>query len=244
MGGDENSKLGAMGAVGDFDGDGIGDFVAGTGVVSSSSAASNHAGVLYGGRDRGFPPLFSSFVLSGDNGFEATGLSDFSCGSAGGNAADSNGDGLGDILIGWHLAGSTTGTGCVLGGSGGRRGGSFLNLDELGRLHGCSFTSVTSGSGRFGWSVAGVGGVNSGGPDDLPIGEADGDTGGPSSGDVHLIFGQDRLFGFGEDIGSPPANYRVGFFGVASIDPLGRTGLGPLGDVDGDGMPDFSIGTA
>lgn len=82
---------------------------------------------------------------------------------------------------------------------------------------------------RFGWSVAGIGDVNADGKSDFIVGAPTADPGGRTdAGSAFVYSGADASLLYRKD-------------GVAAGDQFGNTVAG-VGDVNGDGKPDFAVG--
>lgn len=161
-----------------------------------------------------------AYVYSGANGAPLDTVSGEAAGdwfgAAVGNAGDVNNDGTPDIIVGAPLSDS--------GGFGAGRAYVFSGADWS-RLY------TWSGTGTFdqlGYAVSGVGDVNNDGFDDLIVG-APIDQDGSFRGKAFVFSGADGLtlhFLIGEDIN----------------DEFGESVAG-IPDANGDGLPDFLIGT-
>jgi hypothetical protein len=130
--------------------------------------------------------------------------------------ADVNDDGRADFLVG---APTLNGPGAL---PGHVRVCSGLDGSEIRRVTGMSAAE------RFGVAVASVGDVNGDSVPDFAVGAPGG--GGISSGAVHVYSGQD-----GEELTEHIK------YGSTFRDNLGSSIAG-LGDVDGDGVPDYAVG--
>jgi FG-GAP repeat/RTX calcium-binding nonapeptide repeat (4 copies) len=163
---------GALTAAGDFNGDGVADFLAGDALIF--------------GRAGGFGASLDVTTLNGVNGFRITGVS---VGSA--SSGDFNGDGLADLIIG---SSSADPDGRVDAGSVfllyGRAGtwGATVNVTTLDSSAGLRIDGTAAGDG-LGFSVAGVGDLNNDGVGDFVIGAAAADAGGADSGAAYVIYG-------------------------------------------------------
>ena len=89
-----------------------------------------------------------------------------------------------------------------------------------------------------GYSVAGAGDVNGDGFDDFLIGSTYNDDGGNKAGKVYLFFGK----GSGWKMAINCSQANASFIGEFSEDQAGRT-LSGVGDVNGDDLDDFLIGS-
>ncbi len=219
-GGDRSG--GAVAAVGDMNGDGLGEIaVAGTG----ADTAGGDAGAIWilgalssGVRSLGTADHMYSGSLAGSN-----------AGSALAAPGDIDGDGFADLLIG--------GAGAELGGI--DSGGAWLVLGP-----GTDFSNLADASGRFigeyaydgaGGSVGWTGDATGDGVVDLLIGAIGyGDGGFQNQGAAYLVSGTDR-----GEVDLRDARGRIE--GEARMDRLGAAVSG-AGDHDGDGLHDLLIG--
>ncbi|MEM1271133.1 MAG: integrin alpha, partial [Bacteroidota bacterium] len=94
---------------------------------------------------------------------------------------------------------------------------------------------------RFGSALAGVADVNSDGVEDLVVGAAGDDDGGPQRGAVYVLF----LTQTGTVSGFQKISQTSGGFGL-SLNNLGGFGsaIESIGDQDGNGVPDLAIGAS
>lgn len=131
---------------------------------------------------------------------------------------DVDGDGVPDYAVGARADGATPGYVVVFSGGTGQ---------SLATLTGTGTWDQSGGSDRFGRSIAGVGDINGDQIPDLLVGASEDDTYGINKGAVLLFSGSDwsvlRLH--------PPIS-GLGSFG---------TEVGPLGDVNGDGVPEYLV---
>ena len=167
--------------------------------------------------------------LDGNDEFAHSG--DMSCG-----VGDVDGDGLGDVLVGAHLAdtnGQASGAAWLTLGSALATGGD-LNLDTVAHAR-------ISGDAAFdflGWSVASAGDVDGDGLDDILIGSYKADTHDLETGATYLFYGASLAAG-----GSLLAgDADVVFQGQFAFDWSGWAFKGG-GDVDGDGKDDLLFGS-
>ena len=151
-----------MSTAGDFDGDGVTDFVLGDREEDSNGNDSG-AVTVFSGRTAGVLIKVFGRAPTGDKYGE-----DFGCAVAGGG--DVNGDGHPDILVGARTAEDQGGRVDVLSGPHGRRTASFLGN--------------APGDG-FGAAVAMLGDINGDGIDDFAVGAA---SGGKDDGGYVTVF--------------------------------------------------------
>ncbi len=122
LAGEINGNLtgGAVGGVGDFNGDGFDDILIGA-TRSDTNGFGSGTSYLVFGRPGGFSPILPLSTLNGTTGFKLLGTPGSKSGTSVGGAGDVNGDGLPDIIIGAPFGGFDavpTGAAHVLYGSG------------------------------------------------------------------------------------------------------------------------------
>ena len=180
-----------------------------------------------------YPATFNLNSLNGSNGFEVSGLpTNLQFGAETQFIGDINNDGLEDLAIG---SGNATVNGFELSGSAYIIFGSsspYPNPFDLTTLNGTNgfVVSGTAYDERRGSTIAGVGDINGDGIDDLIIGSSS------TSPDDIVIYGKTS---FPAVITSNDINGTNGFL----IDTPGSNQVAGLGDVNGDGISDFIIGT-
>jgi hypothetical protein len=228
-------------AIGDFNGDGIGDYVVGF----PTGSASGTAFIVIGGETLHFDP--SSFT-SGHGGMKILGGREKDhFGSSVGVVGDINGDGLSDCLIGapgveTSLKDDVGAIYVVFG-----KAGPYEDMHMSGfnaGIMGYAIIGEVSGArlGLYMSSLNGaIGDVNGDGVDDFAIGSPN-DHVDTATGAVYVIYGKSDAdevanIDLGYDLGST----GVKITGAAAGDHMGFAVSG-AGDVNGDGIRDLLIG--
>ena len=226
-----NAFGGSVSNVGDMNGDGYDEIIAGSIFTDKGATNTGASYVLFGKKD-GFANITTA-ELNGKNGFEIPGVvaSGFSGWTVNGGG-DINGDGLADLLVTsvynssvYVVFGSTK---------------PFAKSFNLAGLQGSNgFILSGDATSRLGFSASIAGDVNGDGYDDLLVGE----TGGNGEiGRAYLVFG--KAMGFGT-LKTTDIKGEVGFKinGVGADDRAGSA-VNAAGDVNGDGFDDLLIGAS
>ncbi len=213
----------AVSSDGDLDGDGVDDLL--IGAAGHDGAASN-AGVVYVVFD---PPAGEQWLQDAAASFLGGEAWEWA-GADVDIAADVDGDGLDDMLVGAPGKDVSGGAYLVLGRVGGWWPATPL-ADSDGSFLGDGYGDSAGGA------LAGVGDVDGDGLGDLVIGARGNDEAGLEAGAAYLIRGRQA----GWAPGAPLADADVTFTGEASGDNAGWD-VAAAGDVNEDGLGDFLIG--
>ncbi len=231
--GDYAGRFGfAVSTAGDVDGDGLSDLLV-SAYESTDFGTSGRSGAVYlypgSTLSAGSPELTdadAAYIFHGNDG-ESVGISVDSAG-------DVDGDGLDDIVMGaLYYGASDEGAAYVMLGSSLGVPATFdLSTDADYQIVGTGFREYV---GRI---VAGVGDVDGDGLDDVLVSAYHSDLAGTDAG-VGMLF-SGTSFGAVDVLDIDDADHL--FIGEAPGDEFGK-GLGPAGDVDGDGLADILFGS-
>ena len=237
---DESEWFGYSSAsLGDLDGDGVGDLVAGAPFDDDGGGVTSNRGALWVLFLNGDGTVKNHQKISDtEGGF--TGILDDGdeFGTSFASLGDLDGDGVGDLAVGAMFdddGGTDHGAVWVL----------FLNADGTVKAHQKisstqgGFTGTLDGGDRFGRSLASLGDLDGDGVGDLAVAAVRDDDGGTNRGAVWVLFlNTDGTVKSHQKI----SNTQGGFAGTLdNQDRFGRS-FAFLGDVDGDGVGDLAVG--
>lgn len=233
---------------GDVNGDRVDDLI--IGAAGADPAGKSNAGesyVIFGSVNIGVGGGFSLSTLNGSNGFVINGVDeDDASGFSVSGAADINGDGVNELIVGAFEADpkdtDEAGKSYVVFGSAGLGASGSFNLASLNGSNGFAINGIDE-KDFSGFSIKSAGDINGDRFNDLIIG-AFGATANEieAAGKSYIIFGGTRVGNGGSlDLSSLNGNNGFVINGIDSSDFSGFSVSG-AGDINGDGVDDFVIG--
>ena len=237
---DAGDKAGtSVGGGGDFNGDGIEDFLIG---APAANGGEGESYVIFGNAS-GFAASVNPSTITGTSGALPGVILAGGTGSSGGTSiafiGDINGDGRDDVIFGGPDATAngqgSAGSSYIVFGSNSFSGASILpgSLDGTNgfRIDGISLFDDT------GFSVASAGDVNGDGIADMIIGA----PGGNDPGNAYVVFGKSTAYGGVLDLTTLTAADGFAITGLVNGDLFGEA-VASAGDVNGDGFDDIIVG--
>ncbi|MGH6960373.1 MAG: hypothetical protein ACREE7_07830, partial [Dongiaceae bacterium] len=233
----------AVSGAGDVNGDGVDDMVVGAPTDPLSPSGAGRAFVVFGSTAP-FQASVDLSLLDGSTGFAFNGasLGDRTGISVG--AADLNGDGRSDVIVGADRADPAgrgdEGAAYVVRGAPGFP--AALGPASLNGLNGFVIAGAAVGD-NAGGQVANAGDVNGDGTDDLLVAASLADPAGQAdAGSVNVVYGTGA--GFGSLVDLAFLDGTSGFYvnGAAAGDFSGSVGV--AGDFNGDGFDDIHVGAS
>lgn len=216
---------------GDFNGDGIDDFIIGAPNSGLNGTFSGTVYMIFGNNN--LPSPFALSSLNGTNGFKIQGvaINDFAGSSVDGNL-DFNNDGVKDLVIGAPFSFQQASGAYVMFGKTGTYDTNFL-LSQLNGQNGFSIRE-TGSPNITGFSISSAGDINGDQMDDVIIG---GDKN-SESGFSYIIYGTDQPLNSVVDtfVLPPDIGFTISGFGSQGFS------VGSAGDFNNDGIDDILIG--
>ena len=225
----------AVSGAGDINGDGFDDLIIGATFADPNGNSSGRSYVVFG-TDSGFTSPLALGSLNGSNGFVLNGeaVNDQS-GHSVSAAGDINADGLDDLIIGTRFSSRAY---LVFGSD--TPFSSVIEPSSLDGSNGFVLISPSEGDG-FGRAVAAAGDINADGIDDLLVGAERGSGDGGLNGRAYVIFGASDGFPSLFDVSTIDGTDGYVWLGAVQGDQAGSS-VAALGDFNGDGLADLTIG--
>lgn len=235
------SLAASVSAAGDVNGDDYADFLVSVGGANQTASKTY---VVFGGPNNIYGSVIDSIynVATGTAGFAilASSASDYLANAV--SAGDVNGDGLGDLIVGAtgvDNVGTNAGAAYIVYG---KTSGATVALSSLSTAVSAGFQLLGgTANEQAGFSVSAAGDINGDGYADLLVGANTGST--SNQGRVYVVYGRANNSSINLSALTVATN-TLGFAidGSSANDQLGMTTTA-LGDVNGDGLADFLIGS-
>jgi len=233
-----NDEFGrAVAALGDLDGDGVTELAVGAPTDSTGGSRRGAVWILFLNQDGTVKRHVK--IASGMGGFTGRLKNLDWWGFALASLGDFDGDGVVDLAVGAALDDD----GAVNAGAAWllylRRDGTVKEHRKISKLSG-GFTGILESPDQFGTSVTALGDLNGDGMTELAVGAVKDGDGGAERGAVYVLFlTANGTVAFHQKISSLLGGWPLRT--LSNWDWLGSS-LAPLGDLDGDGVPDVAIG--
>jgi hypothetical protein len=222
--------------IGDFNGDGIDDFLV---AAEHGGPSTGGATYLIFGRSTPFPLSFDLASLDGSTGVRIESEMPFGNEFDASGAGDFNHDGFADVLIGTPDFNTARGRACVIFGA--ATSPAVLSLAAIDGMNGTCFYGEIEYD-NIGKPVAPVGDLNGDGIDDIAIASSLRNHQAIDDGAVDVVFGHAGPFSAALSLGAIDGNIGFTFSGQGAGAMLGN-GVAGAGDVNGDGLDDMIIGS-
>ena len=244
IGGVQNDRIGSfVSSAGDFNGDGLGDYLISARTSSTDVVLGGGATFVLFGDIENSGGIIDINTLNGNNGFRINGANEADLsGKSVSLAGDFNGDGFDDILVSADFAdpnGNMSGESYLVYGSESALGPT-LSLSSLSGGDGFRIAGLQAGD-QNGFSLSSAGDVNGDGFDDIIVSSPGADPNGSNSGSSYVLFGRAGVGGAAVDLSTLDGTTGFRLDGVSTDDTSGFS-VSNAGDVNGDGFDDLIIG--